>query len=440
MQLQMNSLKFLRQRKFMMILPLLILPFVILFFVALGGGTGSNPQTWNQGARGLNVRLPDAQFKKGKEKSKFLLYEEAGKDSEMLKEKMKNDPYYSLEHQNQELPDENHMDFQSFLNRHHIKSDTSLFRENKLFSGLPNANTDANEVKIMDKLAKLKDVLHQKTGTEGSVQTESDRQQVFHSKPNSEEFERLMSSLGNSRNHDPRMDQLNSMLDKVMAIQHPEIMQDSISRMLKENQQSAYAVTLNESSTEPATYGAVAENDKRGSIMINRFYDIGDEQPAEIEKDNAIEAEIPETQTLVSGSTIKLRLLNDIRIHGQLISKNQFIYGIASLSNERLKIQFSSIRSGNNILPISMEAYDLDGLAGIYIPGSMNRDIAKQSGDQTISSLGLTSLDPSIGAQAAGAGIQAAKTLLSRKVKLVKVTIKEGYRVLLKDSHQKQSF
>ncbi len=129
--------------------------------------------------------------------------------------------------------------------------------------------------------------------------------------------------------------------------------------------------------------------------------------------------------------------MNDVRINNHFISKNQFIYGITSLNGERLKIQFSSVRSGQNILPVSLEAYDLDGLAGIYIPGSINRDVAKQSTDQAIGSMNLATLDPSIGAQAAGAGIQAAKTLLSKKVKLVKVTVKAGYRLLLKDSKEK---
>jgi hypothetical protein len=53
--------------------------------------------------------------------------------------------------------------------------------------------------------------------------------------------------------------------------------------------------------------------------------------------------------------------------------------------------------------------------------------------------IGLASLDPSWQAQAAGAGIEAAKTLVSRKVKLVKVTVKAGYQVLLRDEKQKQS-
>jgi hypothetical protein len=103
------------------------------------------------------------------------------------------------------------------------------------------------------------------------------------------------------------------------------------------------------------------------------------------------------------------------------------------MHSERLEIRFSSIRCANSILPVSLAAYDLDGLAGIFIPGNITRDDIKQSADRAINSLGLAALDPSIGAQAATAGIQTARTLLSHKVKLVKVTVKAGYQVLLKD-------
>jgi conjugative transposon TraM protein len=208
-----------------------------------------------------------------------------------------------------------------------------------------------------------------------------------------------------------------------------------MARLAKEHTPAAFHVNLNNPPNDPETFGSENEEEIQ-NLKINRFYDLSDNAIIQNDLDNAIEAVIPETQTLVSGSTIKLRLLNDVKINGHLIEKNQFVYGTTSLNNERLKIQFSSIRFGNNILPVSLEAFDLDGLAGIYIPGSINRDVAKQSTDQAIGSIGINSLDPSIGAQAAGAGIQAAKTLLSRKVKLLKVTVKAGYRVLLKDNHQ----
>ena len=80
----------------------------------------------------------------------------------------------------------------------------------------------------------------------------------------------------------------------------------------------------------------------------------------------------------------------------------------------------------------------MDGLIGIHIPGSINRDVSKESANEAITGVGMTTLDPSLAAQATSAGIQAAKSLLSKKVKLVKVTVKAGYSVLLKDNNQKQ--
>jgi conjugative transposon TraM protein len=170
----------------------------------------------------------------------------------------------------------------------------------------------------------------------------------------------------------------------------------------------------------------------------NAFYGLSnDENKTQNEKQNSIEAVIPESQILVSGATVKLRLLNDIFVNGIKIPKDEFIFGTASLNNERLKIAINSLRYQNNILPVSLEVYDMDGMPGIYIPGSINRDVSKQSADDAISTIGLSAADQSVGTQAAIAGIEAAKTLATRKIKLIRVTVRSGYRVLLKDSNQK---
>jgi conjugative transposon TraM protein len=170
----------------------------------------------------------------------------------------------------------------------------------------------------------------------------------------------------------------------------------------------------------------------------NAFYGLDDDDnKMQSQKQNSIEASIPESQTLVSGATVKLRLLNDIFVNGIKIPKDEFVYGTASLSNERLKIIINSVRYQNNILPVSLAVYDMDGMAGIYIPGSINRDVSKQSADDAISTLGLSNVDESVGAQATVAGIQAVKTLASKKLRLVRVNLPSGYRVLLKDNNQK---
>jgi conjugative transposon TraM protein len=403
MQSLQYSPRFLKHRKFLLILPVIILPFLIFLFVLLGGGKDPSTGLSHPQAAGLNTHLPDAHFKKGAEKSKLSLYEEAAKDSAILKEKIRNDPYYLFEP--------------------HDSEETNKVRRSEV---------DQNESKIMDKLAQLKSVLHGKDEV---------TEQALHSRNpdpiyQSQAAEATISKMGSTKSHNAEIDQLNNMLDKVMAIQHPEIMQDSIDRMTKSKYETTYHVDLNRKSLDAETFAVKEENNGLIPAEINRFYDLADDQTIENALDNSIEAMVPETQVLASGSTVKLRTLNDIRINGHLILKDQYVYGITTLTGERLRIQFSSIRSGNTILPVSLEAYDLDGLAGVFIPGSINRDVAKQSGDQALGAIGLTSLDPSIGAQAAGAGIQAAKSLIGKKIKLMKVTIKAGYRLLLKDSKQ----
>jgi hypothetical protein len=79
----------------------------------------------------------------------------------------------------------------------------------------------------------------------------------------------------------------------------------------------------------------------------------------------------------------------------------------------------------------------MDGMAGIHIPGAIGRDVAKASANNSLQTLGVSSIDDSWTSQAAGLGIEAAKSLLSKKIKLIKVVVKAGYRVLLYDDKQK---
>jgi conjugative transposon TraM protein len=402
MQTLQYSPRFLKHRRFLLVLPLIVLPFLVILFIILGGGKDASSGTNVKPASGLNVHLPDAHFKKGNEKSKLLLYEEASRDSTILKEKIRNDPYYLMEpHDSSEI----------------VQSASSELQQ--------------NESKIIDKLARLKDIIHRKDETNEPVIHTSSPDQL----PQARKSGALIAKMGNA-SHSADIDQLNKMLDKVMAIQHPELVADSSSRTEKIKKDTAYHVSVENETRDAETFASDNSANAMAPAFENRFYDLAGDPVIENALDNGIEAVIPETQTLVSGSTIKLRTLNDIRINGHIIGKDQYIYGIAVMNGERLKIQFSSIRSGNTVIPINLEAYDLDGLAGVYIPGSINRDVAKQSGDQALGAIGLTSLYPSIGAQAAGAGIQAAKTLISKKVKLMRVTVKAGYRLILKESKQ----
>ncbi|HVM86862.1 MAG TPA: conjugative transposon protein TraM [Puia sp.] len=421
METKTSSAKFTRQRRFFLILPLLVLPFVIILFALFGGGKG-NAVSKNEEA-GLNFKLPDAHFRTAKEKDKLGLYEEAGKDSARLRDAMKNDPYYKMEHHADTISTSSAL--QTILNSAASKYNQPTLSNLKTSVGENDA--DPNAKRIMDKLAQLKKVMNNAKRKPADIDATANP-----GNPSLEQLQDVVNRLQQKRNSstDPELNQLNEMLDKVMLLQHPEKMQDSMTKLSEKNKPKTFLVS------KPAPDAVITSMNNRSFENGNGFYGLDDHSALSIGQ-NAVEAIIPETQTLVAGATVKIRLLNDIYVGGLRIPKDQFIYGTASLSNERLKIAINSVGFRASIIPVSLSVYDLDGMEGIYIPGSINRDVTKQSADDAISAIGLTTLDPSLAAQATSAGIQAAKSLISKKVKLVRVTLKEGYRVLLKDNNQK---
>jgi conjugative transposon TraM protein len=131
-----------------------------------------------------------------------------------------------------------------------------------------------------------------------------------------------------------------------------------------------------------------------------------------------------------------MRLSADVYIGDRLIPEGQFIYGMCAIAGERLTVTINAIRIDNMLLPVALQVYDLDGQQGIYIPDAMVGDAAKQASSQSVQNMQLYSLDNSLAGQAASASIEAAKGLFSKKMKLLKVTVKAGYRLLLQGSGQ----
>lgn len=147
---------------------------------------------------------------------------------------------------------------------------------------------------------------------------------------------------------------------------------------------------------------------------------------------NAVPAVIHNDQVVEQGSTVKLRLLQDVQLEGRLIPRNSFLYGTCNLAGNRLTIAATSVQYQGNLLPVSLKAFDIDGNEGLNIPGSIDRDALKQGAAQSVSSADMLTMSPSLGAQAAGIAIQTGKALTGRKIKTVKIHLKANYQLLLK--------
>jgi len=389
------SQKMKRQRKFLLVLPLLIIPFLTMAFWALGGGKVT--ATENTGNAGLNLELPGAALKDDKTMDKLGYYDQATADSLKLQEQMKNDPYFTKTAADSAL---------DALTVPEVNASTS------------STYSDPNEAKVYAKLGQLNAAMKENASSKRSYTTS------YEPTEDASKLEQLMATgSNNTSTPDPEMKQLNGMLEKILDIQHPE-------RVKAELNKNAPVVETKNVYNQSSRIGFSSFDTGANSII--GFYGLHDKR--ERENANAIEAVVHENQTLVTGAVVKMRLLADVIIDGHKIPKDNFVYGIASLNKERLEVAVSSIRDGESLFPVKMEVFDMDGLAGIYIPGAIGRDVAKQSGDNALQSISLGTVDPTIGAQAASAGIETAKNLLSRKVKLIRVQVKAGYKILLKNS------
>lgn len=436
-----HSEKFLQKRRFFMVLPLLVLPFVTMIFWALGGGQGTSAQAHTVSHTGLNLSLPDAYFGEMEIWDKLALYEMAERDSAKYEEARESDPYFDL------------IAFQTQDQQPEKKSPAE--KESKLINSFRQKErqlNDPNEERVTQKLNELYKEINRSTERPADLKNDPTPLPEQTSDPqftaDVDRLEHMMQLMQDGQGSDPEMEQIESVLEKILDIQHPDrvkqkleaenakVKSNTLPVELAKDDQSISLIDskesdFHESIDSASVFGIVSAP----TLAQNGFFGLDDETHQTNEVSNAIEAVIHDTQELVAGSTVKMRLLNDINIKGRLIPKDQFIYGVCSINGERLTIEVSTIRTANSLLPVSLEVYDLDGLPGIYIPGAITRDAAKQASDDALQNIQLMSLDPSIGAQAAAAGVEAAKGLFSKKAKMIKVTVKAGYQVFLTDTN-----
>lgn len=103
-----------------------------------------------------------------------------------------------------------------------------------------------------------------------------------------------------------------------------------------------------------------------------------------------IMATIDENETGYAGSRIRLRLLEDIKAGANLIPKGTYLYALISgFSEQRVKLSITSILSNSKILPVKLEIYDLDGMPGLYVPSSAFRDFTKDLGANTVQGVSI---------------------------------------------------
>ncbi|WP_429380213.1 conjugative transposon protein TraM [Mucilaginibacter sp. UYCu711] len=329
-----------KQRKFLLVLPLLVIPFITMAFWALGGGKNNREQVTN--TQGLDASLPEAQFKKNSNSNKMAVYQQAVRDS---------------------VHDGISPGFLKSMGMDKTKSTDSV------------VTADDQAQRIQTKLAQLNKQINQPQQTPQASYDEPEPQNV-------KQLRKMMKRM-NSSEPDPEMKQLNQMLDKIQEIQNPA----SVKKTVKNEVATPF---------------------------------------------RAIPAMIDGKQKVADGAAVKLKLTDTVTLKNQLLQKGQQLFGICQVTNQRLLLTIQNIRLDNQIIPVNLTVFSQDGMPGIPAPEAELAGAAGGGADDALQSMQFMTMDQSIGAQAAAGGVNAAKGLFSKKVKKIKVKLKDEYPVLLK--------
>ena len=156
---------------------------------------------------------------------------------------------------------------------------------------------------------------------------------------------------------------------------------------------------------------------------------------------NTISACVATDQSVTDGQSVRLRTLEPMWIGNSLLPKNTSIVGVARLQGERLEIKIESIEALGCIMEVDLSVYDSDGQEGINISNSMESDALHEIGANMSSTMGSSiNLTTNAGAQLVsdvGKGlINGVSQYLNKKLRTVKVHLKSGYKIMLKQNEQ----
>lgn len=306
---------------------------------------------------GINTALPDAQLEKEEPADKMAYYEKAKQDS-----------------------------------AHSDASRLNSAAEKFGFARSENAQTQ----QINEKLAAINQVISTPyTAPKTQTPMVSGYSNAVPISKDVNRLETLMKGMqGNPAEGDPEMEQLSAMMDKLIAVQNPELAKQ------------------------------LYKKDKSAVVSDSLF--------------KAIPAVVAVNQKARQGSVVELRLLDTVVLNGVTLPKGHSIFGLAAFSNQRLNLEIKNVRLGNQVIPVNLTVYDKrDAMSGINAPEALLTDALNTGSTDAIGSLGISGFD--LTTQIAGAGIDAAKSLLTKKIKRVKQDLKAGYPLLLRDNTQKKS-
>jgi conjugative transposon TraM protein len=390
---------YLKRNKPLLFLPIVLIPFIVLIFYILGGGTRKEmeeeQQKQLQAAKGANYTLPDA------DKS-VAIYDKM--DNYASKKEVTSSHDYNIDGEADSLEQEEILAEEIRSEEHLLSGNRNLYQKDPV--------PTIEQEPTVDLLAHIRQKEQAVREDLENSQSKSEEKPADKNDTSDNQSGTQKETSGQKVSSEPAVTGIEE-LDKVFRHNSKLARQnDSLSNRLKES------TARNEKlEAEKSKHFTLEKNGKSGF------------KP----KDTAIpviEAEVYETATVLTGNRVKLRLMEEAWLNGVKIPANTFLYGTCEVANERLQIEVQQIPIGEKFVPVAITVYDLDGLPGLYVPDNASRKAAKEVGSSanTSSMFGISNNPLTyMGMQAAD---RTAQSLL-KMIRIKKVTVKKNTLVYL---------
>lgn len=224
-----------QQKKFLLMLPVLAIPFLTFIFWILGGG-GQPITVETEKNFGLNLQVPDAGFKEDDKRDKLSFYELAGKDSQQLQGNRFADSLLDsrkdLEQLASQYPGGN-IASSPVAGMYGMNVSPGFGRE---------GNADE---KVLQKLNEINRVIGRGEQAERVANNplEKGRSGANDFGNDVDRLESMVKYMsGRSEEEDPEIKQLETTLDKILDIQHPDRVKEQLKKKSVEKKQSVFPV------------------------------------------------------------------------------------------------------------------------------------------------------------------------------------------------------
>ncbi|MCZ2085071.1 MAG: conjugative transposon protein TraM [Flavobacteriales bacterium] len=156
---------------------------------------------------------------------------------------------------------------------------------------------------------------------------------------------------------------------------------------------------------------------------------------------NFIKAVIDENLKGYLGSRIRFRLLEDINVGKNKISKGSILYGqISGFSLQRVNLNVISILNNGEILPINLSVFDMDGMQGLYVPQSDFREMLREMGANSVQGTQMDSSGESFFTSLFSSLFSSTSKTISNMIRQNKAKLKyNSYIFLINDKELKQN-